>query len=330
MRAVVIKRFGSPEVLEVQHVPMPVPQAGQVRVRVRAFGVNRADLLQRRGLYPAPAGVPQDIPGLEYAGEIDAVGPDVGRLEAGDRVMGIVGGGSYAEYVITPADHILAVPPHTPYREAAAIPEVFITAHDALERLGVQAEDWVLVHAVGSGVGTAAVQLIAQRGARSIGTSRTAQKLERAEALGLSHGIDTSATDFLEAIRHIVSEGVHAAIDLVGGSRFSATLEALAPRGRLVLVGITAGPRAEVDLAVILRRRLTIEGTVLRSRGPREKALVIQSFRDVVLPLLASKRVRPIIDRVFQFAEVSAAHAYMEANANFGKIVVEMGQGLRV
>ncbi len=325
MRAFTMQGFGGPEVLAIDRVPMPVPEPGEVRVRVRAYGINRADLLQRRGLYPAPPGVPADIPGLEYAGRIDAVGPEVEGVTVGDRVMGIVGGGSYAEYLVTPAAHTLAVPGALSFTQAAAIPEVFVTAHDALERLRVAADEWVLVHAVGSGVGTAALQLINVRGARCIGTSRTADKLKQAAAIGLEYGIDTSKEDVVIAVRQLTGDGVHAVLDLIGGATFSATLDALARRGRLVLVGITAGSRADVDLATILRKRLTIEGTVLRSRTTEEKTAVIGAFRDSVLPLFSANRVRPVIDRVFPFQDTPQAHEYMESNANLGKIVVEVG-----
>jgi NADPH2:quinone reductase len=335
MRAVVIARPGGPEVLELRDVARPEPAGGEVRVQVRAFGINRADLLQRRGLYPAPAGAPQDIPGLEFAGAIDAVGPDSpDRLPAvppsrpvegpGSRVMGIVGGGAYAEYAVVPAGHVLPIPPGMTFAEAAAIPEAFLTAFDALERLGVTADEWVIVHAVGSGVGTAAVQLIRARGARSIGTSRTPAKLERARGLGCDHGLDALTGDFAAEVRRITGGGAHAALDLVGGPLLPTTLAALRERGRHVLVGLTGGARAEVDLSVILRRRLRIEGTVLRTRSRAEKAALTAAFREAVLPLFARGALRPVLDRTMPFERVADAHAYMESNASFGKIVVEV------
>ena len=303
---------------------MPDPGPDDIRVRIGAFGVNRADVLQRRGMYPAPPGSPADIPGLEYAGVVDAVGANVEGLSVDDRVMGIVGGGSYAEFLVTPADHAITIPNAFSIVESAAIPEVFITAHDALERIAVTEGEWVLVHAVGSGVGTAALQLIKARHARCIGTSRTASKLERAMELGLDEAIDSTADELVPAVRRITGDGANAAIDLVGGSMFPATLESSALRGRLVLVGITAGPKADVNLAVLLRRRLKVEGTVLRSRSTEEKSQVAATFREQVLPLLVDKRVEPVIDRIFPFSEVAAAHSHMESNAGFGKIVVEI------
>ncbi len=323
MRAVVLEETGGPEVLGIKDAPVPDPGPDDIRVRIGAFGINRADLLQRRGMYPAPPGSPADIPGLEYAGVVDAVGENA-DLSVGDRVLGIVGGGSYAEFLVTPADHAIAIPDAYSIVEAAAIPEVFITAHDALERIVVTAGEWVLVHAIGSGVGTAALQLIKARQARCIGTSRTAAKLQRAMQLGLDEAIDSTADELVPAVRRITGDGANAAVDLVGGAMFPATLESLALRGRLVLVGITAGPKAEVNLAVLLRRRLRIEGTVLRARSKDEKSDITASFRKQVLPLLTDKRVEPVIDRVFPFNEIAAAHSHMESNSGFGKIVVEI------
>jgi NADPH:quinone reductase-like Zn-dependent oxidoreductase len=238
--------------------------------------------------------------------------------------MGIVGGGAYAEYLVVPAEQLLSVPPGMSFAEAAAIPEAYLTAFDALERLAVGPGEWVLVHAVGSGVGTAAVQLIRARGARSIGTSRTPAKLERARAFGLDLGMDATAGDFAAAVRHATDGGAHAVLDLVGGPGFRATLEAMRERGRLILVGLTAGLRADVDLSVILRRRLRIEGTTLRARGHAEKAALAAAFREAVLPLFERGAVRPVLDRTVTLERVAEAHAYMETNLSFGKIVVEV------
>ncbi len=322
MRAIVISEAGGPDVLQVRDVPDPTPGPDEVLVRVAAFGVNRADLLQRRGMYPAPPGWPSDIPGLEYAGEVASLGEGVRYPVAGDRVMGIVGGGSYAEYIVTPAAHAVPVPDGMSLSDAAAVPEVFITAHDALERLGVSKGEWVLVHAVGSGVGTAAVQLVRARGARSIGTSRTRAKLDRATALGMDAGVDTSEGDFVSGVREVVADGVHAVLDLLGGPLFPATLDAMRSRGRLILVGLTAGRTADVDLSLVMRKRLRIEGTVLRARSTEEKTAITSSFRDAVLPLLADGRAKPVVDRVFPFGGAPEAHRYVESNESFGKVVV--------
>ncbi len=324
MHAVVIDGFGGPDVLRIKDVQQPSPGEGEVRVCVRAFGVNRADLLQRRGMYPPPD-TPRDIPGLEYAGEIDAIGSRVEGVATGDRVMGIVGGGSYAQYVLVRAEHLVSIPDEMSFTNAAAIPEVFITAHDALRRLAVKQGEWVLIHAVGSGVGTAAVQLVAASGAHCIGTSRTRVKLEKAAELGMEYGVNTETEDLRKAVSRAVPDGVHAAIDLVGGPLFSATMDVMGQRGRIVVVGLTAGRTVNLDLGLLLRRRIRVEGTVLRSRSVAEKTAVVSSFREFILPLFARNEVRPVVDRVFDFEEVQGAHEYLESNANFGKLVVTIG-----
>ncbi|UCD25796.1 MAG: NAD(P)H-quinone oxidoreductase [Gemmatimonadota bacterium] len=325
MRAIIVSKPGPPSVLTMSHLTLPEPAAGEIRVRVHSFGLNRADLLQRLGRYPAPLGSPQDIPGLEHAGVVDALGPDVEGIAVGDRVMGIVGGGAYAEYLVTAAAHVVPVPEGISLEYAAAIPEVFITAHDALERLSVQSGEWVLVHAVGSGVGTAATQLIHARGASCIGTSRTESKLAQARELGMKAGVNTANGEFAGKVLQVTQRGVDAAVDLLGGAFFPQTLECMAHRGRILLVGLSAGTKAETDLGTVLRRRLTIEGTVLRSRSDLEKAEAVAAFRDAVLPDLASGRLVAVVDRVFGFHEVVAAHEYLESNRSFGKVVVQVG-----
>jgi NADPH:quinone reductase-like Zn-dependent oxidoreductase len=302
-------------------------------VRVRAFGINRADLLQRCGLYPAPPDAPANIPGLEYAGIVEAVDgagaprtktADGSAAAVGDRVMGIVPGGAYAEEIVVPAALLLPVPEGLGFEEAAAIPEAFITAWDALQRLELCAGEWVLVMAVGSGVGTAAVQLVRARGARSIGASRTAAKLQRAADLGMDAGVDLAHEPLAGKVQRITREGAHAAIDLVGGALLGETLQALRPRGRLVLVGLTGGRTAQLDLALLLSRRLRIEGTVLRSRSPAEKLELMAAFAQAVLPLLRARSVRPVVDRVLPFEQIRDAHRLLEANATFGKLVVRV------
>lgn len=322
MKAIVITRPGGPEVLEEKEITAPEPGRGEVRVRVRAFALNRADLLQCRGQYPAPPGWPADIPGLEYAGEVESVASDVGNVAVGDRVMGIVGGGSYAEYLVTPASHLLQIPGNLSYEAAAAVPEAFITAYDALERVRAVAGEWVLVHAVGSGVGTAVVQLVKQRGARSIGTSRTRAKLEQAGNLGMDIGVESVSEDLVTAVRRATVGGANAAVDLIGGDLFPKTVEAMATRGRIVIVGLTGGARADLDLGAVLRKRILIEGTVLRSRSNAEKADLVGAFRTDVLPALSEGKLLPVVDRVFEFREIRAAHEYLLTNGNFGNVVV--------
>ena len=350
MRAVVIARPGGPEVLELREVPVPQPGPGEVLVRVHAAGLNRADILQRKGHYPAPPGVPADIPGLEYAGEVAALGSSASSAASaagrgwvvGDRVMGLVAGGACAEFLVAHGDTLLAVADDWPGstgtsgvspaidREAdqlvtaAAIPEVFVTAYDALVRqMHLVAGESVLIHAVSSGVGTAAVQLAHAWEARTFGTSRSAAKLARAVPLGLDVAIDTSREDFAAVVkRETGGRGVDVVLDLVGGPALAGNLDALAPRGRMIVVGLTAGRTAPLDLGLVLTKRLTIVGTALRNRSPGEKAALTRDFAREVMPLFASGRVAPVLDRVFPMAEVGEAQRRMETNLHFGKIVL--------
>lgn len=323
MQAIVITQPGGPEVLELREVAMPEPVADQLRVRVHATAVNRADLLQRMGRYPAPFGAPQDIPGLEFAGEVDAVGPLVETIKPGQRVFGLVSGGGYAEYLLTTERMAVLIPDELDWLLAAAIPEVFMTAHDALLQAHFTAGEHVLIHAVGSGVGTAAVQLIRALGGLSIGTARGAGKLSGARDLGLDHGLD-AATWAADRVQHSGGRGVDLILDFVGSPYLADNLQALAPRGRLVLIGLMGGAQAQIDLSVVQRKRLQIIGTMLRSRVLEEKIAVTQAFARQVVPLLARGVVKPVIDRVFPLKDAADAHRYMEQNANFGKIVLQV------
>jgi NADPH:quinone reductase len=324
MRAIVITRPGGPEVLEEREVPDLEPRPGEVRVRVHAAGVNRADLLQRRGMYPAPPEVSPDVPGLEYAGTVEAVGDGVTRWRPGDRVMGLVGGAAYAESVLVREDLAIPVPDALSFEEAAAIPEAFITAHDALfTLLNLGMRDRLLIHAVGSGVGTAAIQLAREAGARIFGTSRSRWKLERAMGLGLELGIDPKLDNFAEAIlEHTGGHGVHAILDLVGGPYLPDNIRVLGMKGRMAVVGLVAGRSAELDLATLLGKRLTLVGTSLRNRFHDEKVAATRAFVEHALPHIAAGRVRPVIDTVLPFSDVVEAHRRMESNENFGKIVL--------
>jgi putative PIG3 family NAD(P)H quinone oxidoreductase len=319
MQAVRIVRPGGPEVLEVRDAERPRIGSHQVLVRVAAAGVNRADALQRLGRYPAPEGVPPDIPGLEHAGVVEAVGDAVTEWVPGDRVMGIVGGGAYAEYVAADAGHLIPVPEQWSFEQAAAVPEAFVTAHDALMQVGVQPGERVLVHAVGSGVGLALLQLARAASARVVGTARTAAKLERAEReLGLERGILVEG-----AFDGAALDGpVDVICDLVGGPYLEGNLEAIAPRGRIIVIGLTGGRTAEIDLGLALRKRVVLIGTVLRNRTSEEKADVTRRFVDLVLPRFADGALRPVLDRVFPMREAAAAHRHMEENRNFGSIVL--------
>jgi len=324
VKAIVIARPGGPEVLELRDVPAPTPAAGEILVRVRAAGVNRADVLQRMGQYPAPPGAPADIPGMEYAGEVAELGAGASAWQPGDRVMGLLPAGGYAERVAVPETLAMRVPAAWSFEEAASVPEVFITAYDALFRqMRLAAGERVLIHAVGSGVGTAALQLARASGARTFGTSRSAAKLERARALGLEVGIDTSREDFAEVVRRTTGGvGVDVVLDLVGGPALAGNVQALARGGRMIVVGLTGGRSATLDLGAVLNKRLSIVGTVMRARSAEEKIAVTTHFVAEVLPLFEGGIVRPIVERSYPLAEAPAAHRDLQSDAVFGKLVL--------
>ena len=312
--------------MEVESPPAPV--ADRVRVRVHAAGLNRADILQRRGSYPAPPGYPQNIPGLEFAGEVDAIGDAVRAWKIGDRVFGITAGGAQAELVVVPESNLARVPAQLSWDDAGAMPEVFITAHDALfTRAGLQMGERVLVHAVASGVGTAAVQLAHATGATVYGTSRSVDKLNRMRELKLgmdeSVAVGDAPAKFVEAVQKWTNgAGVDVILDLVGGSYFPPSLEALSIRGRIISVGTTAGAKSEIDLGLLKQKRAAIIGTMLRTRSIEEKAEAIRRFAAAVLPLVSRGRIRPVIDRVYPVNQVRDAHERLESNPSFGKIVL--------
>lgn len=326
MRALTITRPGGPEVLEIREAPDPVAGPEEVVVRVRASALNRADILQRRGRYPAPPGAPADIPGLEFAGEVLSCGSHVTTLQPGDRVMGIVGGGGQAEQLRLHERLCLRIPPGLGYEEAAAVPEAFLTAYDALFLRGaLRPGEAVLVHAAGSGVGTAAAAIATMSGARVVALSRSAEKRRRLAATGLHRVLDPGDENLAAAIRMALGgEGVDLTIDLVGASTWPLNLAVAAQRGRIVLVGTMGGAKVEADLGVLMRKRLTVVGTVLRSRPLEEKIELVQSFARTMLPLIAAGRLQPVVDRVLPLDEAAAGHASMEADENFGKIVLRI------
>jgi putative PIG3 family NAD(P)H quinone oxidoreductase len=326
MRAAVITRPGGPDVLATRDVARLEPLAGEVLVRVRASGLNRADLLQREGRYPAPPGWPADIPGMEVAGEVESCGGGVSLWKKGDRVFGIVGGGGNAEFVVTHERALAAIPTNLSWTDAAAVPEAFITAHDALiTQAEVRLSERVLIHAVGSGVGLAALQLARAAGAEPFGDARTADKVERARSFGLAKGITVG--DDLGVIAKRVQEwtngsGVDIVLDLVGGPYTAASVAACAPKGRIILIGTMAGREASLPLGAILGKRLTLRGTVLRARPLEERIAATRAFAAQVVPLLASGAVRPAVDRVFPLDDIADAHRHLESNATFGKVVL--------
>ena len=334
MKAVYIKEFGGAEHLEIRETENPPePRGSEVLIRVKAACLNRADILQRKGFYPAPPGAPERIPGLEFAGEIAQTGENATDFQIGERVFGIAAGGAQAEFLLTEASLLAKIPENLSFAEAAAVPEAFITAADAVFTQGdLRNDETLLIHAVGSGVGLAALQLAKARNIYTIGTSRTADKLKKCDEFGLDCGIliDTDSVasnlhEFAAMIRRKTDEkGIDVILDLVGASYFAANLESLAMKGRLILVGLTGGAKAkEFNLGTALSKRLKIIGTVLRSRSNAEKAEATRVFITDVLPLLASGKIKPNVDRCFKAEEIREAHEYLESNQSFGKVILE-------
>jgi putative PIG3 family NAD(P)H quinone oxidoreductase len=322
MRALIV-RDGQ---VVVEERPDPEPGDGEVLVRVHGAGLNRGDLAQRAGFYPAPPGAPADIPGLEFAGEVVAHGPGTDRPAIGARVFGITGGGGQAELLTVPAGQCAAVPEALDLVSAGGVPEVFMTAHDALVTIsGGAAGETMFVPAVGSGVGTAAVQLGRALGLTVVGSARTADKLEAATALGLDHGLlaprDLDPEAFAEELTGAAGP-VDVALDLVGGSYLTAEIRAAAPYGRIVLIGTMAGMRAEVEVPLIMAKWLRVVGTVLRPRSTEQKVAVTDAFVRDVVPHLADGSIRPVVARTFPLADASDAYDALAAGEVFGKIVL--------
>jgi putative PIG3 family NAD(P)H quinone oxidoreductase len=314
-------------VIRVERRPIPQPAHGEVLIRIHASAMNRADVLQRQGRYPPPPGAPPDIGGMELAGTVASVGTGAQRWRAGDRVFGLVSGGAHADFAVAQWSTLAAVPQTLGWIDAGATPEAFITAHDALEQAAAREGDYVVVHAVASGVGLAAIQLIRARRATPLGTSRSAEKLERARDVGLAagfpaqHGIE-GLPDWVRS--RTEDHGADIVLDLLGGEYVAASVRSLAMRGRLVLIGTLAGAEATVPLHLVLRHRLNIRGTVLRSRAFDERTHDARVFERDVVPLLEAGTVRPVIDTVFPLDRIAEAHRLVEANRSFGKVVLRM------
>lgn len=310
--------------LQLEERPLPEPRGREIRVRVTASGVNRADLLQRAGRYPAPPGVPADVPGLEYAGVVDALGPAASGWEPGDRVMGLVGGGAHADYLVVEDDQAVAVPDGLDDVAAGSSVEVFATAHDALvTQAGLRSGETVLVHAVGSGVGTAAVQLVRALGARAIGTTRTPAKLEAARELGLDGGVVVrDPTDRHTAAQLAELGPIDVVLDLVGGDYVALDCHVAAPQARIMVVGLLAGASTDLPMGQLLRKRLTVRGTVLRARPAHEKAAVAAAFAREVVPLLADGRCAPVGAETHDLADADAAYDRLATNEVVGKITL--------
>jgi len=325
LRAVLIREPGGPEVLTPADAPDPAPGEGEILIRNRATAVNRADVLQRMGFYPPPPGA-SSVPGLECAGEVESIGRGVSRWRPGDRVFALLPGGGYAEKVVVAADVAMAIPANLSFEQAAAVPEVFMTAYDNLVNHGrLEAGGWALVHGGGSGVGTAAIQIAKRRGARVAVTVGSKEKAERCLALGADAAINYREEDFQIRVMEVTDQrGVDVVLDIMGGGYLERNLKSLAMEGRLVIIAAQGGLVAELNLGLMLGRRLTIQATTLRARPVAYKARLARQIEADVLPGLADGSIKPVVDRVFPLAEAAEAHRLMESNAHFGKIVLRI------
>ena len=328
MKTAWIAAFGGPEVLDIRETTIPQPGRDDVLVRVRASALNRADLLQRQGRYPPPAGYPVEVPGIEFAGEIAEVGGAVRKWKPGQRVFGLTGGAAHAEYLVSHQDLIAEVPDDLDWPAAAAVPEAFITAHDALWiQAALRPGETVLINAVGSGVGLAAVQLARAIQAVPYGTSRTASKLDQARSHGMQDGlvVRDNFDDLVAAMDQLTrGVGVNVFLDLVGGLYVSAAQKLMAVKGRIMLVGTVAGGKYEVESRYVMMKRLQIRGTVLRARSLEEKIAATRAFASEVVPLLATGVLKPAIDSKFELHDIQEAHRRLESNQTAGKVVLEI------
>ncbi|MFN8501963.1 NAD(P)H-quinone oxidoreductase [Kouleothrix sp.] len=323
MKAIVFEQPGDADVLRYADAPDPQPGAGELLVRVRASAVNRADILQRRGGYSPPPGA-SAILGLELAGE---VAEDAGEWRAGERVMAVVTGGGYAELAAVPAGMAIRIPAQFGFEQAAAIPEAFLTAYLNLFTLGrLKAGEIVLIHAGASGVGTAAIQLARAAGARVFATAGAAAKLELCRALGAELAINYKTEAFAERVAEASGgQGANLVLDFVGAPYWEANMAALAPYGRLMLIGFLGGSRGALDIGAILGKSLTVAGTTLRRTPLDQKVALTRAFAEFALPRFASGELRPVIDRTFDLADAADAHRYVESNASAGKVVLKVG-----
>ena len=323
MTCIEIAKPGGPEVLVPTERPMPRPGHGEVLIKVAAAGVNRPDVMQRKGQYPPPPGA-SDIPGLEIAGIVAAVGPGVDRYKAGDAVCGLVAGGGYASHCVAPAAQCLPVPQGLGMVEAAAIPETFFTVWPNLfERGRLQGGEKVLVHGGTSGIGTTAIQLARAAGARVFATAGSRAKCEACEALGAERGIDYKAEDFVAVVKELTGgQGVDVVIDLIGADYFARNLDCLGLDGRLVQIATQTGIKTEINLLTVMQKRLVISGSTLRPRPLQEKARIAQNLERAVWPLFEAGRIKPVIDSTFPLKDAAKAHARMDSGAHIGKIVL--------
>lgn len=323
MRAVEITKPGGPEVLQETQRPMPEAAHGQVVIKVAWAGVNRPDALQRAGAY-APPPTASDLPGLEASGEVVAIGDGVTGIALGDQVCALLPGGGYAEYVMTPAAHCLPVPKGLSMKEAACLPETFFTVwSNVFMRGGLKAGERILIHGGSSGIGTTAIQLANAFGARVFVTAGNAEKCAACEALGAERAINYREEDFVEILQ--AEGGADVILDMVGGDYIARNLKALDFEGRLVQIAFLGGPKAEINFAPLMMKRLTMTGSTLRPQSDLAKARIATELREAVWPLLASGRIAPVMDSEFAFEDAASAHAHMEASGHIGKIVLKVG-----
>jgi len=323
MKAIEIPAPGPPEVLRPGERPAPSPAAGEVLVKVAAAGVNRPDVMQRMGHYPPPPGI-TDIPGLEIAGVVDAIGAGVHDWQVGDRVCALVAGGGYAEYCVAPAPQCLPVPKGMDFVHAAAIPETFFTVWtNVFERGRLQPGESLLVHGGSSGIGTTAIQLAHALGSRVFATAGSAEKCAACERLGAERAINYRDADFVPALKEATGgRGVDVVLDMVGGEYFPRNMDALAMDGRLVSIAVLGGVKAQINILTMMQKRLTLTGSTLRTRPVAEKGAIAAALRQHVWPLLESGAVAPVVHATFPLAEAAAAHRVMEAGAHIGKLVL--------
>ncbi|MCB0968217.1 MAG: NAD(P)H-quinone oxidoreductase [Ilumatobacter sp.] len=324
MRAVVVNEYGGPEVLTITDVPDPTPGPDEILVRVAHTAVNRADTLQRQGGYPDPHRREHEILGLEYAGTVAAVGDRVTMWSPGDRVMGIESGACYAELLTTHERQALPVPDGVDLADAAAFPEVFLTAWDALVvQGGLTSGRWALVHAGASGVGTAAIQIAKAIGAR-IAVTCSAGKIDACRDLGADLVLERSPADWAAELKAAVPGGIDVVLDVIGGEEANRNLASIRPQGTIVQVGLMGGAKTDVNIGLLLVKRATWIGTTLRARPIEEKVAICQRFVAEMIPLVESGALRPVIDSRFPLDRIADAHRHMEANANVGKILIDV------
>jgi NADPH:quinone reductase len=324
MKAVVITQPGNPDVLQVEERPAPVPGAGEVLIKVAAAGVNRPDVAQRKGHYPPPPGASVDIPGLEVAGVITALGAGVNRWKVGDKICGLVKGGGYAEYAVIPEEQCLPVPGELTFAEAASLPETFFTVwSNVFDRGRLQPGESLFVHGGSSGIGVTAIQMAKAMGSAVYVTAGSDEKCSFCEELGADKAINYRKEDFVAVIQQLTGgKGVNVILDMIGGDYFPGNIRSLAEDGRLVFINMMKGKDVHLDLSEIMRRRLTITGSTLRARDVSFKSAIAQNLEQHIWPLLASGKIKPVIYRTFPFEQAADAHRLMESSEHIGKIVL--------